>query len=217
MNIEFINFVNQFSSFFCIVPLLIGILKYRDGQLNPMMFPLLILQMLSLITEILNVTLSYKGLNNMIIINIYTLFEFTLITLFYKKFFDQFFPSKLHYLFIGAFSILVLVNVYLLNKKNNIDYISSSFECIVFIVYPLLALLLVMKSLLYDNLLQSSFFWINNAILFYFSGNLFLFVFSGYLEKNDQSTYLNLFLIHTFFNVLNYSLISIGFWKAKKQ
>jgi hypothetical protein len=74
-----------------------------------------------------------------------------------------------------------------------------------------------MKRLMYPNLLNTSFFWINIAILIYFAGNLFLFLFSNHLQKNNWEQYLAVYNIHSVTNIMYYILISIGFWKAANK
>ncbi|MBN8694686.1 MAG: hypothetical protein J0L69_15940 [Bacteroidetes bacterium] len=73
-----------------------------------------------------------------------------------------------------------------------------------------------MSRMLFDKLLDAPFFWINIAVLFYFSGSLFLFLFGNYLISQGNKTYMEMYKIHTFVNAVWYLFISIGFWKVKK-
>jgi hypothetical protein len=158
----------------------------------------------------------YYNINNMFIFNIYGIIEAILLIEFYKRFLNQFFQSKVHLILITLFTLLFIYNTFLSHKFKNIDNISTSIESIIFILYALISFYFILKNLVFENLYHTPFFWINTAILLYFSGNLFLFTFSSYLESHE-STYLKLYLIHSNLNILTYILFSIGFWKIKKH
>ncbi len=56
-------------------------------------------------------------------------------------------------------------------------------------------------------------FWINTAILIYFSGNLFLFIFNDYLVsvlKNNLEVYWS---FHNLLNIAKNLLFAIGLWQ----
>lgn len=208
------QYFQYFSSGFVIIPLIIGFIN--KNYKNKSTAPVFILLFATFFIEIINVICSLKGINNMVIFDVYTLLEFILFILFYKQFFDSVKPSSIHYLLIILFLGVATLDTFFINDYMTINNFSASVESIVFILYSLLAFFFIMKRLMFQNLLNNSFFWINIAILIYFAGNLFLFLFSNHLQKNDQAQYLAVYNIHSVTNIIYYILISIGFWKAAR-
>lgn len=200
------------SAAFVIIPLLLGSVK-KSYSLKDIL-PIFILLVITFFVEIINIICGIKGLNNTFIFIIYTPIEFILFTLFYKHFFDSIRKSSIHYLLIFLFLSLTIFDIFYVNDLLMINNFSPSIESIVFIIYSLLAFFFIMNRLMYPNLLNTSFFWINIAILIYFAGNLFLFLFSNHLQKNNWAQYLAVYNIHSVTNIIYYILITIGFWKA---
>ena len=202
------------SAAFVIVPLILGILK--KSYLNRGISLVFLLLIISFFLEIVNIWCGLNGVNNMLVFSIYTTVEFILFALFYKNFYDSIKKSFIHYLLIILFSCVATLDMFFINDYMTVNNFSSSLESIIFILYSLLAFFFIMKRLMFQNLLNTSFFWINIAILIYFAGNLFLFLFSNHLQKNDQAQYLAVYNIHSVTNIIYYILISIGFWKAAR-
>lgn len=204
--------LQYFSSLFVVIPLIIGII--RKTYLYKTTLTIFILLAVTFFIEIVNIFCSLRGINNMFIFDLFTPVEFILFALFYKSFFDTITKSYIHYIIIVLFLVTAAFDTFFINDLLTINNFSDSIECIVFILYSLIAFFFIMKRLMYENLLNTSFFWINIAILIYFAGNLFLFLFSSHLQQNDHAQYLALYNIHSVTNILYYILISIGFWKA---
>jgi hypothetical protein len=201
------------SGFIVVLPILIGIL-YKIF-FNKQLLSIFVLMVFSFVIETMNFICSLRGQNSMFLLDVYTPTEFILFILFYKKFFDAIKKSVVHYCMIFLFLCVAIFDTFFINDFLTVNNFSDSIESIVFILYSLLAFFFIMKKLMFPNLLNTSFFWINIAILIYFAGNLFLFLFSSHLQRNDQAQYLALYNIHSVTNILYYILISIGFWKAQ--
>lgn len=208
-------YINYFSSFFVIVPLIIGLIL-RIFTKKGVLF-IYFLTLFSFFIEILNITFAFSGHNNLFLQDIYTPVEFILFALFYRSFFDSFSKSPIHFALIGAFVCVAIFDSFFVNDFFTINNFSDSLEAVVFILYSLTAFFFIMKRLMFEDLLNTAFFWINIAILIYFAGNLFLFMFSNYLQNNDRDQYLAVYNIHSITNIIYYILISIGFWKSAKK
>lgn len=146
----------------------------------------------------------------------FTLAEFSLICLFYAFFFKRYFNPIFFYVFIPLLLIIALYD-YKINGLSNFDNYSVSVESIFLIGFSMFFFYYCLKHLLFeDNILNSPAFWMNTAVLVYFSGNLFLFVFSNYLMKADPKMRFILWgVIHSSFNMLYNLVLATGFWKAK--
>jgi hypothetical protein len=211
----FLYYLALFSAILSILPLAIAFLKRKhfSYELNPVFY----LVFLTFIIEVLNITTSLIGLNNQLLLSVFTVIEFSLLTLFYRQFFNTFFHSKIYYYLISGFIILAAVETFIINDIYTMGNISTSVESLFCIFYSLSSFFLILKNLVYDNLLKIPFFWINTGVLIYFAGNLFLFLFTTYLQKNNIKDYGSLYAIHSVLNITYYILISIGFWKVEKK
>lgn len=171
----------------------------------------------NVIMEFLNIGFSEYGYSNLYIYHYFTVIEFAFISLFYALFFKNYFNPILIYSLIPVFLVVAFMD-YKLNGLNSMDNFSTSVESIIVVFYSLFFFYYVLKNLVFENLLSTTVFWLNTAILFYFSGNMILFVFSNHMAQTDNKKYIILWaVIHTFFNVLYNTLLSLGFWKARTR
>ncbi len=204
-----------FSSALCLIPFVVSLINIK--RITSYLSPVFFLIVISVIIEIINILFSRLGYSNNYILHYFTAVEFALISLFYSFFFKTYFKPLLINLLIPVFLLASYIDyrVYGLNSTYNF---SPSVECIVLIIYSFFFFYYALKNLIFENLISTPVFWINTAILFYFSGNLILFIFSNYMAKSDIVKYGMLWgVIHTFFNLLYNVLLSFGFWKTKSR
>ncbi len=203
------------SAIISVMPLVVAVFKLK--YIRGVLLPIFLLTLSSLLTEGITKYLITPGQNNLELYHIYTIIEFILISLFYILFFRKYFNSILISLLIPVFFLAAYID-YKLNGLKSMDNFSTSLESIIFIFYSISFFYYALKNLIFENLLSTPLFWLNTAILIYFSGNLILFVFSNYMAQTDPVKYGILWaVIHTFFNVLYNVLLSVGFWKAKNR
>lgn len=206
--------MNALSAAASFLPLLI--LFFRVKYIKELFPELLFLVLVSSGIDLINkVNLDY-GLNNFFIFRMYTVIEFVALSFFFFKFFKKYVNSLVFYGVNICFCSIAYLDARM-HGVVSIDSLPISVESIVLVVCSLLLYYYVLKNLLFDNLLQTSVFWINTAVLIYFSGNLFLFVFSDYLMIENKVAYNFLWsVVHSLFNVLYNVILSIGFWKTKR-
>lgn len=210
----FYSYFGLFTSYFCLLPLLIGLINFK--YLGASLKPVILLLIFILITEIISSSLSDRGINTYPVIRMYTIIEFCCLFVFYKRFFDAHVKIKFLKIVVPAFLLAAAADVFVLNSINSSDTLASSVEGVCIITFSVSAFYLIMKKMLYSNLLDEPFFWINSAYLIYFSGTLFLFIFLNYIVKNHIENYSKIYIINSILNLVNYSLITIGFWKTRK-
>lgn len=203
------------SSSFSLVPLAITL--FRIKLIDRRLYPIVLLVYTATLVEIVCITHSVFGINNFYIFRIYTIIEFVLISFFYILFFKPYFKPLIFRFFLLLFLIVALLDLRI-NGFVNIDDFSSSVSSILLTCYSLFLFYFILKHLLIETLLSSPIFWINSAVLFYFSGNLFLFTFSGTLVKLGGDNY-NFFwgTIHSFFNISYNILLAVALWKTKTK
>jgi hypothetical protein len=213
-NISILFLTNAIITLFSsLTALIIGITNFKSAPAY--LKPLLLYLAIVVPIEIWSAIHIIFRENNMYLFRIFTILEFTLLSLFYYRFFKAYFNSNFFYVVLPVFYAIAFFD-YQKNGWDKLDDLSISVESVVFICYSLFLYYYVLKNLLFNNLLNSSVFWINTGILLYFSGNLVLFVFSNYLLVSNNSVHNILWsTIHTFFNLTYNILLSIGFWKAR--
>jgi hypothetical protein len=198
-----------------VVPLLIGYIKRPNFKSEEKAWLYLIT--LSFLIEVSSLFLKRHHMNNLYIYHIYTVIEFICISFFFIRII-----SKTRFILLIKTGIVLFLGVALFDLISNgykeADNLSTTTESIVFILYASFFFYFLLKNPTYMNVLATPVFWLNTAVLIYFSGNLFLFIFSNYLEDHSPRIYFELWGgIHSVLNILFYSLISIAFWKTKQQ
>lgn len=196
------------------LPLLISF--FRFNQVKSQYPELLILVFISAALDLANRFNLISADNNFFVFHIYTVVEFLLITILYLKFFKRVVHPVIFFLVNIVFLSIAYID-YRINGLRSIDNLSISVESIILAICSLSLFYYVLKNLVFDNLLGSSIFWINTAILIYFSGNFFLFIFSDYLLLESEQIYNFVWsLVHSLFNIIYNLLLAIGFWKTKR-
>lgn len=203
------------STTISLLPLAISLYNYK--LLKPNLIPLFILLIASVIIESSSFALSTHNYSSSLLYFFYTLIEFILLNWFYQKFFTPYGKTKIFIINLIAFLLLCFIYLMFQNVRNT-NHFSMILESILMTFYSLLLFYVILKNLLYQNLLKEPIFWINTAILFYFSGNLILFVFRSYILHHYSEKFSFLWgSIHSFFNILMNVFFSIGFWKLRAK
>ena len=104
---------------------------------------------------------------------------------------------------------------YKVNGIKEMDNFSSTVEASFFIIASLLSFFFIIRHLIFENIIAMPFFWINSAILIYFSGIMLLYVFSKAFNKEEYNFLYG--FINSPLNIIYNSLISIGFWKSRNK
>ncbi|MBL7909972.1 MAG: hypothetical protein JNJ41_02810 [Bacteroidia bacterium] len=206
-------YINIASSSLSLVPLVISVINFI--KIDLILKPIFWLVVINVTVEILSFVFLQVNFSNKYMLHYFTVAEFGLISLFYSFFLKDYFKPLLIYLLIPVFLLAAIIDYKVYGLSSSYNF-SSSVECILLIFYSLFFFYYVLKNLIFENLLSTPVFWVNTAILFYFSGNLILFVFSNYMAMVDPLKLAILWsVIHTFFNVLYNVFLSIGFWKTR--
>lgn len=166
------------------------------------------------VTSIVNNVLAYGHVNNMLISHIYTLVEFILLILFYKKIPGEK-NKKAYNLLITFFSVLVVMNAAFLESIFTYNSYTKSIEAIVIMFLSVRyfkqnldkAGTTAVKG---DNYI----IYINSGLLVYFAGSFLLFIIQN-LTVSSLSFGLVMWTIHATFLLVLYILIAIALWKYK--
>lgn len=147
--------------------------------------------------------------------NTYVLFEATTLLLLYYFVFKD---SKIKW-FILAIAIIYVV-FYFVIIIDQIMIMSSSIRALrdlIMIVCSFLYFFYLLKELPDESLIRIPMFWINSAILLFFSCTFMLSLFLGYIIEAMQGDLIAYWTFRNFLRVLFCGIICIGLWKARGQ
>jgi hypothetical protein len=209
MSAELLNWFSYISTAFSIVSLLVGLVYIR--AIRSYLIPVFISVCIAALVEIINLIISDYALSNIPILHLYTIFEFTLLYLFYLLFYKQYFKVGSFYFLLPVFILVTYID-YKKNGLNEMDSFSVTVESSIFILCSIFSFFYIMRKLIFENILESPFFWINSGILIYFSGNILLFIFSNSLDQTNYYFFWS--TIHSLLNVIYNSVVCIAFRKS---
>lgn len=202
----------SYASFFSIiVPLSIGFYcRKRFDAAARMLFYLICA---SLLAEVCMFGLHLVHVKNLSVLRVYTLVEFTLISLFFIKAI----PSPRLQAFIRIMILVFLLvaggDLYV-NGFGQMDNITSAFESIVLMLYTIIAFYYLVVDPTHSEILSNPLFWFYSAILMFYACDMFIFIFSNYIQHHYPNKSFEFFGIHSVNNIIFHLLISLGFWKT---
>lgn len=192
--------------------LLIGLFLVKNirGYLIPIFFKVVF----SAAADTAGIIYFYLNKNNLFIFHFYTLLEFSALVYFYFMFYKRYVKNYYAiFAVLPAFYIVCYLE-YKFNGFRNFDSFSTSIESILLTLFSLATFLVIIVKMLFQNLLETPFFYLNTGILVYFMGNITTFIFVDYVIKNDPGANF-VWIIHAMLNIFFNFLICTAFWKSK--
>lgn len=198
-------------SLMALLPLSIAVINYR--LLPRVLKWVAAFTFFSLFTEVTMSLLSKKGINNLFLIHIYVVVEYIVFGYVYAYYLNSIKLRKPIYITIVLFTAFSIFNVICLNGLKEFNTYGLLVEGALFIILSLLFFYKLFKDLEVGNLFTLPMFWINCAILIYFTANFMLF---GLVELFPKEVGSNLWdNIHTTFTGVYSILMAIGLWKTR--
>lgn len=166
--------------------------------------------------EIISLLLTYAGIDNLFVGNIYRVLEFVFLAWVYYLALEL--KNRNTFFAVIIFLIVcLLANLFFFQGLLNSNSISKTIVSLSGIVFSLLFFYKITKELVIVNLTSLPMFWINSAVLFYFSGNLFLFMFDSYILTHLQEVSEQYWLLHNLLNIIKNILLAIGLWQVQEK
>lgn len=172
---------------------------------------ILVFLMISAVVNTLASYLANKGINNLPLLHIYTVLEFTVITAFFYSLTERKIDRQIIIGLWIAFPLLSLYNVWRLNSIYLYNQLPRSVGAIMILIFCVSYL---MRSLNFTAKKDPFFpFAVVVALLLYYSGSLTLFALSNFIFGNKE---LNLMLwdTHATFVMIMYFIIAIAYYKT---
>lgn len=154
--------------------------------------------------------------NNLPVLHIYTMVEFTTIMLFYKEVFRNSIKGKWFIIMIGSFIALCLINVFYIQNWFVFNTYPRALQSVLIMCACLYYYYKITHESLYTQIEKSPVFWINNGFFIYFSGSFLLFMLSNYILSMNREINMIFWMLHGCLSILLYILIAIGLWQKRK-
>ena len=171
--------------------------------------------LLSFVTEIVYTILGYLHTSNFIVGNIYTVFFFLILILFYKNLLPQ--NKNWLYIFFTLYSGFIIINTLFFQNIMEYQGYSRAFGGVLIIVCSLMYYRSLLNNLPASNVMQYGLFWVNTGITYYYSFNLLLFIYSNYVFSNLPSDLGIIFWsFHNVNNIVKNILFCVGIYYTGK-
>lgn len=165
-------------------------------------------------------TVVYKEIwysNTMPIGHFYMPLSFLCFALFFRTRLHGFISSNVIVGISVGFLFFCFINSLFIQNIFEFPNISGSIGAIILIGFSVALFYKIMTEAKFQNLLKESVVWINSGILIYYSANLFFYVMLNHLNSISIDAAIFAHKIYIGINMLFYTIISIGFWKARQQ
>lgn len=208
--------LSYISVFSAILPFIFGILKFQ--VLNKQLRILFIYIVVCLLTEASGIFVAKYSIKSYYLIqNIFTGLEYFLITaMYYIEFSSN--RNRISILFI-SFAYLLFLLYFIIVAENyfNTDSISYTVESIILVVWSVYFFYKVQSERTIISLTQYPFFWVNCAVLIYFSTSSVLFLCNDFIEHCGKALFQKLWSLHLIGNIAYNCLFSVALWKTKSK
>jgi hypothetical protein len=194
-----------------LVAFLLFLLNPKAGRRQFFLLGLLLL--INLIGESVGTTggVFYRK-NVNLVYSVSFLFVLPIFLLFYKaKINSRQIGKVLNYVII-LFLVFGLLNLFFIQKPFAINSYTKSVGTITMIVVSITYFYLLIKELPTESITKLPMFWINTAVLIYYSGTFFQHLAADYLVTVLKDNLINAWTLHNFLGIIHYLMLSFGLW-----
>jgi hypothetical protein len=215
LSIVFYDLIIQVAQVAIIIPLIIACwrFKYLDKTLR-LLFGLLVIS--ALISVIARYLWSIKE-NNLYLLHYYTVIEFCGWSIIFYLLFENRFMKQMVFWVGIAFVLFAIVNSIFWEGLETFNSNSRSVESILLSFFSIAYYVKIFKEKKVSRLERNASFWINAAVLIYFSSAFLLFGFSNLLLNLSSYKIREVWGVHGIFLIVHYLLITVGIWIASSQ
>ncbi|WP_454803951.1 hypothetical protein [Mucilaginibacter phyllosphaerae] len=208
----YLFYTNYFVPATILIPVFAAVINY---QVLPKAFKIILWFLIfSGGLNIVNLVGIRYGYNSITLLNIYTIFEFIFLGLYYSEFFEKK-GQKVIALLMAAFTVACIINYFFIQNKIEFNTYTRSAGAVMLIVFSLLYIL--KQSNDEESWSANKYNWINAGILLYYASCLFMFAFSNYLLSASQQVNQTVWIIHDTIMIFEYILFAVGFSKCRTQ
>ncbi len=194
---------------------ILGLLYFK--KLSPQIQYVVYLSLYFFIGNIVAMVLWINAKNNLFLGHIHTVIEFLLLSRVYQIEFRHFLPSRFFLILVIIFLSFCLLNTYFWQPYTANNSYAKTLESIILIGLAMTYFYKTLREAKIEKLEKEPLFWINCAILMYFSVDIFIFIFSNYMLQIAGSLATQIWVIHGIFLILFYSICFFAIWLSKSQ
>jgi hypothetical protein len=164
-----------------------------------------VLILMTLLSEGLAKTVVYFHLfSNNVIYHFFTPLEYGLYVIIFSKIFES---KRVIRLLYASWAVLVLAEIFNTTYFQPFDHTNTNImilESVLLVFFSLLLFLKIKDSLKYDNLLTEGVFWLNSAILVYYSFNILVWGFHSFKIYNMDNPPVIIYKVNLLFSAFLY-------------
>ncbi len=210
-SIEIIRHIGALSVLF---PIIIGFSFYRNISLNEKI--ILFLLVTAGLFDIFFYVTNKSHINNISVLNLFTIIEFIFIAIFYSQILGSFYKRRT-IIIIYSIVLLVLLSSQGMDLIHNIDFITISIASVSIMVSSIVLILKSNFSDLSFNINNISIKIINNTFLFYFSTTFIIYLLSDWVIVNHYDSFKYIWAINGLVSFITNLLFTLALWKARFQ
>lgn len=209
MEFELADFITDLSMYSIVIPLAIGIYRYKHLSAVQKLLSLVII--LTLGGEIIGGIVAKLKINNLYIFHLFTILQFILLTLVMEKGLTPFLTKRVLRRIALGFTLFALLDAFWWNGVHNFNNYARPLSSILLLCFALIFFYKTLRELQIKTLERAPLFWLSIGILIYQAGSLLIFLFSNYV-KTSEAALVTIWGIHAIFNILLNISYSIALW-----
>lgn len=207
--------IMSIAQLFILLPLISLIFRFK--RFNKTFKLLGVLLICAGIFALIGNILHRQKLNNMVISHLYTIVEYVCWSLIYIRLFDVKVVKKLIIASIFIVVVFTIINIFLWQPIEVYNSYSKTVESAFLLCFAIGWFYKVFVDQSIHRLETHPSFWINAAVLIYFSGAFLLFVTNNFLLEIPLIEYFEAWALHGIFIMIHYLFIAIGIWLIKHK
>lgn len=211
----FLATISEIAQLSLALPILV--MLYRFKRFTKVFWTLAVLLLVAVIISYSAYILYQNQTNNMYLLHIYTVLEYTLWSMFYYQLFKNKVVKKVIVGMLIIFVLFSITNTIYWQPLEIYNSYSRSVEGAFLLCFAIAWFYKVFVDSKIIKLESHPIFWINSAVLVYFSGSFLLFISNNFLMKLSDQEFFEAWALHGLFLIIHYLFISIGIWLIKRK
>lgn len=213
MNIYWI--FGQVSAYSLLLPVVAGFFRYRGLAWELKIFCWLLFLMVPF--DVVLTYTSYKGINNLAIMNVYTVLQCTFFVFVFREAITGLAIRTGIVVLLAGFGVFAVANLLWMQGWNQFNSWTMGLQCLLLTLIVLLYLYGVFREGKVMRLERYPMFWVASGVLIYFAGNLFLFIFINYVLTESDSLGRAEWGIHSVLNISANICYTAGLWLNQRN
>lgn len=190
---------------------IIFLLNPKAGRKEFFLLGLLLL--ITLVGESIGTTRAiFLGKNANIVYSVSFLLILPLFLMFYKSKMNSKQVGRVLDVAITAFLVFGIVNLFFIQGTANMNSYTNSVGTITLMAISIVYFYFLLKELPTETITKLPMFWVNTAVLIYYSGTFIQYLAADYLITVLKDDLINSWTLHNFLGILHYLMLAFALW-----